>query len=61
MNYEKIDNVQLDDVHTWDYPKFCDAFISYAELDGVEMTEQQLDELNDDYGFLEKEIQKYLY
>jgi len=59
MDLTKIDNVQLDDVHTWDYPKFCDAYISYAELEGVEMTEEQLDELNEDTDFLHEQINKH--
>ena len=41
----KITNYELEDVKSWDYPDFCDAFISYAEDEkGNEMTEEQIDE-----------------
>ena len=41
----KITNYELEDVKSWDYPDFCDAFISYAEDEnGNEMTEQQIEE-----------------
>jgi len=42
---KKITNYELEDVKSWDYPDFCDAFISYAEDEnGNEMTEQQIEE-----------------
>ena len=35
--------MELDDVHTWDYPDFCDAFISYAEYnDGTEASDDDI-------------------
>ena len=61
MNTKDIDNVQLDDVHLWDHPKYCDAYISYAELKGVPMTDEQLNELNEDTDFIHEELIKYLY
>ena len=40
-----ITNYELEDVKSWDYPDFCDAFISYAEDEnGKEMTEEQIQE-----------------
>ncbi len=49
MDVTKIDNVVVDGVNTSDYPDFCDAFIESADLDGVKMTDKQLDDLNDNY------------
>tara|TARA_R110000824_G_scaffold1834_7_gene9121 strand:+ start:2729 stop:2911 length:183 start_codon:yes stop_codon:yes gene_type:complete len=41
----KITNYELEDVKSWDYPDFCDAFISSAEDEnGNKMTEQQIEE-----------------
>ena len=35
----KITNYELEDVKSWDYPDFCDAYISYAEDEnGKEIT-----------------------
>ena len=47
-----ISNVQMDGVHKWDYPDLCDAFICYAEKDGIPLTDAELDELNNDRDFV---------
>jgi hypothetical protein len=49
IDVNKLENIEVDGIDTRDYPDFVDAFISYAEMDGVELTDEQLDELNDDY------------
>ena len=51
MDYKKIDNIEVDGIDTKDYPDFCDAYISSADYDGVPMTDEQLDELNEDGDF----------
>ena len=41
----KLTDYELEDVKSWDYPDFCDAFISYAkDENGKEMTEEQIQE-----------------
>lgn len=52
MYYDKIDNIEVEGVDFSDYPDFCDAFIASADYDGVEMTDDQLDQLNDDSDFV---------
>ena len=49
IDINKIDNLEVDGIDTRDYPDFVDAFISYAEIDGVELTDEQLDELTSEY------------
>jgi len=42
----KLINIQFEDVFFWDYPDFCDAFVSYAEHeDGTPLTEKELEKL----------------
>ena len=60
MDYKKIDNIEMDGIDTKDYPDFCDAFISSADYDGVPMTEEQLDELNEDGDYVYGHIMDYL-
>ena len=60
MDYKKINNIEVDGIDTNDYPKFCDAFILSADYDGVEMTDKQLDVLNEDSEFVYKSVQNYL-
>ena len=61
LDTSKITNVEVEDIDTSDYPDFSDAFISYAELDGIALTDKQLDELNDDSDFVYEAIQKHLF
>jgi len=51
MDYKKIDNIEIDGIDTKDYPDFCDAYIVSADYDGVPMTDEQLDEINEDGDF----------
>ena len=46
MELDKITNIELGGIDTNDYPDFCDAFIESAEIDGVELTDAELEELN---------------
>ncbi len=48
LNTSKLESVEVDGIDFKDYPDFCDAYISYAEIDGIELTDEQYDEVNDD-------------
>lgn len=61
LNYSKIEDIQLANVNTRDYPDFCDAFIESATYDGREMTETELDELNKDGDFVYEQVLEYLF
>ena len=51
LNGKTVINVQVEGVDFHDYPDFCDAFFSYAEFeDGVELTDEELDVLTEEYG-----------
>jgi hypothetical protein len=56
LDLSKIDNIQFEDVDYNDYPDFCDAFISSADMNGVEMTEEELEELNENRGFVYEKL-----
>ena len=61
MNYDLIDNIEVDGIDTNDYPDFCDAFISSADYNGVEMTDEQLEALNEDYDFVHDCVYNQLF
>jgi hypothetical protein len=43
-----IDSIEIEDIDRDDYPRFSDAYASYAEWeDGTELTDDELDELTD--------------
>jgi hypothetical protein len=59
LQLDKIDNIEVDQVDMDDYPDFCDAFVVSADMNGIEMNEEELDELNENRGFVyEKLIDK---
>ena len=61
MDYSKIDNVEIDGIDTNDYPDFCDAYIVSADYNGVPMTDEQLDEVNDNSDFVYDCVQNHLF
>lgn len=52
IDYTKIESVEVEGIDTRDYPDFCDAYISYAEIDGREANKEELEELNDNRDFV---------
>ena len=56
QNNPLITNVVVEGIDPHDYPDFCDAFIASADLDGQPMTEQQLEELNQDTEFVYQQV-----
>ena len=49
INIDLVNNLEIDGVDSRDYPDFCDAFFSYGEVDGREMTDDELEDLGNDY------------
>jgi len=47
-----ITEVEVGGIDMSDYPKFCDAYIQSALIDGVEATEAELEDLTEDSSFL---------
>ena len=52
FDYSKIDNVRVADIDFRDAPDFVDAYIDSANYDGVPMTDEQLDILNEDRDYV---------
>ena len=61
LDYTKISNVEVDGIDTSDYPDFCDSFIASATYDGRDMTDQELDTLNNDSDFVYDAVQNHLF
>jgi len=38
---------EWDGIDHSDYPDYCDAYIVSAEIDGIEMSESEIEQLND--------------
>ena len=61
MKRDKITDVEVEGIHTWDAPDFVDAYISYANYDGEPMTDDQLDTINADREFVLAQVHSRLY
>ena len=48
----KLENVEVENIDMRDYPDYCDAFISYAEIDGRVLNEKELEEVNEYSDFV---------
>jgi hypothetical protein len=61
LNYDLIDNIEFEGINHNDYPDYCDAYIISAEYDGREMTEGEIEELNNDLSFVYEKLMDFLY
>jgi hypothetical protein len=61
MDYKKISNILIDNINYEDYPDFVDAFIDSADYDGEPMTDEQLEEINQDTDFVYDCVIKQIY
>jgi len=61
MSEPIINSIEFDDIDHSDCPDFCDAFISYAEINGRPMTDIELDRLNNDRDFVHGKLMEYIF
>jgi hypothetical protein len=61
LDYSLIDNVEIDGVDTADYPDFGDAYIVSADYNGREMTDDEIELLNDDGDFVLEKVYEYIF
>jgi len=61
LDYSKIDDIELDGINTRDYPDFCDAYIASATYKGRDMTDAELDRLNEDTDYVHAKVIDRLY
>ena len=53
----KYTSLEVDGVCSWDYPEFCDAYVSYGEfINGKELTQEELEILEAEYSDLAYEL-----
>jgi len=56
-----IDNIELDGLDTNDYPDFADAYIISADCNGIPMTEEEINILNEDRDFVYQCVMKHFF
>jgi len=62
INLNKIDNIVFDGVDKKDYPDFVDAFVMSADMNGYPMSQEELDDLNENHlEFIYEKLIEQLY
>jgi len=61
IDYSKIDNITIANIDGADYPDFCDAYIESADYDGQPMSDDMLDEINDNSSFVHECVYNYIF
>lgn len=57
INLSQIENMEFEGIDTSDYPDFVDAFLVSAEINGRDLTEEEIDYLNDEhYEFVNERV-----
>lgn len=60
-----VDDIEVDGIDTSDYPDFSDAYICGASVleDGEwrDATDDELDDLNKDYGLVYEQVLNYIF
>jgi len=61
IDYSKISNVYVEGIDHRDAPDFCDAFIASADYDGEPMSDEMLEELNQDGQYVYDAVINQIY
>ena len=61
IDTSQVEGVEIDGINPRDYPDFCDAFILEATYKGREMTDEELEALNEDSDFVYEQVMEHLY
>lgn len=61
MDLSKIKDIEFDGIDGSDFPDFVDAYIIRATYEGQYLTDDELDTLNQDSGFVYEALMNYLY
>jgi len=57
IDYDKLEDLEVDGIDHGDYPDYVDAFISDGYMDGKELTDEQLEFLSDDRDLVDGLVQ----
>jgi len=61
LDYGKLDDIEVEGIDMKDYPDFCDAYIARGTYEDREMTDREIDWLNQDKDFVYQKVEEHLY
>ena len=61
IDFKKVEVLEVSDINHYDYPEYCDAYISEANYDNKPMSDDMLDEINDNHpDFVHTKVWEFL-
>jgi len=60
IDFKKVKVIEVDGINHYDYPEYCDAYISEANYNGKPVTDEQLDEINDNDQFRYESVWEFI-
>ena len=62
IDFKKVEVLEVSDINHYDYPEYCDAYISEANYNGNPMSDDMLDEINDNHpDFVHTKVWEFIY
>ena len=61
IDYKKVEVIEIDGIEHGDYPDYVDAYITEAKYDGKPMTDEMIDEINDNDQFRYEAVWDYIH
>ncbi len=56
-----LTDIKFDGIDHSDYPDYCDAYICDAKFNNENLTDEQMELINDDKEFVYKKLMDFLY
>ena len=62
IDLKKVEVLEVSDINHYDYPEYCDAYISEANYNGNPMNDDMLDEINDNHpDFVHQQVWAFMF
>lgn len=49
IDFDRLENFDIQGVDPKDYPDFCDAYVAFCEIDGRSATDVELEYINEEF------------
>jgi len=62
IDLSKIENPYVNGIDWSDYPRFCDAYLESGEIDGRELTDEEVELVNEEHtDWVYEQLNRQLY
>jgi hypothetical protein len=61
IDFTKVEVTSIEGIDMSDYPKFCDAYVSEALIDGEPATEAELEEIQENSSFFYDALTDFIH